>query len=260
MRNRAYITCKRPRKRVKTLIIKEKENCMDVITFVKDRTLVKDRENLEKTRNTVLRHLEYGDPLVPKFEEKIMKFARRYDMTRAEVLASIMSDRVAATAFAKSASRQRIAEKSQFDYLRDVRGLNVEKLKQIGPDCIRLRSGELEFGTMRSPTSTKSLDGKYKNDYIFVKWTDGYGGGQDYAGVDAFRFLKQAAKYVKTHDDNIRFVAVLDGPYFIKHWSTFAEYRTDRVMVETSDTYRKPGRRPLVVNVNTVKSYKTKAV
>ena len=231
---------------------------MDVITFVKNRTLEKDRKNLEKTQRAVLRHLEYGDPLVPKFEEKIMKFAKRYDMTRAEVLASIMSDRVAATTFAKTASRQRIAEKSQFDYLNDIRGLKVKKLKQTGPECIRLRKGELEVGTMRTPTATKSLDGKYKNDYIFVKWTDGAGGTQDYAGVDAFRFLEQATEYVATHDDNIRFVAILDGPYFARHWELFAEYRTDRVLVETSNTYRTPGRRPVVVNVHPRRTYRIK--
>ena len=67
-----------------------------------------------------------------------MKFAKRYDMTRAEVLASIMSDRVAATTFAKTASRQRIAEKSQFDYLNDIRGLKVKKLLDCGklPDVV----------------------------------------------------------------------------------------------------------------------------
>lgn len=232
---------------------------MNVIEFVKNRTLEKDRKNLEKTQRAVLRHLEYGDPLVPKFEEKIRKFAKRYDMTRAEVLASIMSDRVAATTFAKTASRQRIAEKSQFDYLREIRGLKVEKLKQTGPDCIRLRSGNIEVGAMRTPTSTKSIDGKYKNDYLFVKWTDGSGGTQDYAGVDAFRFLEQATKYVEKHDDNARFVAILDGPYFARHWDLFAEYRSDRVLVETSDTYRKPGRRPVVINVNPVRGYRIKA-
>ena len=257
MKKSDYINRKRPRK-VKKLIILRRENYMDVITFVKNRTLEKDRKNLEKTQRAVLRHLEYGDPLVPKFEEKIRKFAQRYDMTRAEVLASIMSDRVAATTFAKTASRQRIAEKSQFDYLREIRGLDVDRLKASGPESMRLRNGNLETGTMKTPTSTKSIDGKYKNDYIFIKWTDGAGGTQDYAGVDAFRFLEQATKYTEKHDDNTRFVAILDGPYFTRHWELFASYRTDRVLVETSDTYRKPGRRPVVISVNPVRAYKAR--
>lgn len=232
---------------------------MGIVNYVKEKTLAKDRANLEKTRYAVLRHLEYGDPLVPKFEEKIEKFCHRYDKTRGEVLASILSDDVAATCFAKSASRQKIAEKSQLEYLR-LRGLDIEKLKQMGPECVRLTDGELEVGSYRRPTSTKSIDAKYKNDYIFIKWTDGAGGGQDYAGIDAFRFLESAKEYVRKHDDNVRFVAILDGPYFVKHWQVFTDYRDDRVLVETSDTYRRRGRKPLVINVSGFKTQKTKTV
>ena len=197
---------------------------MSVIQYVQDKTLAKDRENLEKTQSTVLRHFEYGDPLVVKFEEKIAKYCERYNITRGEVLASILTDRVAATKFAKNASRQGTAEKAQFEYLREVRGIDVKRLKKSGPNCIRLRGGELYTGLPKMPTATKSLDGKYKNDYIFFKWTDGEGGHQDYAGFDAFRFLEQAKKYVDTHDDSVRFILILDGPYFVRHWDVFAEY------------------------------------
>jgi hypothetical protein len=233
---------------------------MSVINYVQEKTLEKDRGNLEKTQRAVLRHFEYGDPIVPKFEEKIAKYCERYDITRGEVLASILTDRVAATKFAKNASRQGIAEKCQFEYLREIRGLDVARLKKSGPDCIRLWKGELHTGLPKMPAATKTIDGKYKNDYIFLKWTDGEGGHQDYAGVDAIRFLDQAAKYVATHDDNVRFVAILDGPYFERHWDVFAEYRTDRILIETSDTYRKPGRRPIVVTVNPARAYKTRTV
>ena len=157
---------------------------MSVIDYVQATTLEKDRENLVKTQETVLRHFEHGDPLVDKFEEKIAKYCERYDITRGEVLASILTDRVAATKFAKSASRQGTAEKAQFEYLRTVRGIDVERLKKSGPDCIRLWNGEMHTGLPKMPTATKSLDGKYKNDYIFFKWTDGEGGHQDYAGFD----------------------------------------------------------------------------
>lgn len=231
---------------------------MNVIDYVRGCTLDKDRYNLQKTKSVVKRHLDFGDPLVPKFEEKIAKFCKRYEMSRGEVLASILSDDVAATRFAKTASRQKIAEKSQLGYLQKVRKVKIQRLKQSGPDAIRLRAGELEYGICTTKNSTKSLDAFSGNtDWVFLKWTDGYGGGQDNQAFDAIRFLEAATKYVEKHDDKYRFVAILDGPYFARHWTVFTDYRSNHVLVETSDSYKKRGR-PAIVNLSGSKTAMTR--
>jgi hypothetical protein len=171
-------------------------------------------------------------------------------MSRGEVLASILSDTVAATAFAKSASRQRVAEKAQLYYLKNVRKIKIERLKQNGPESIRLRNGNLEYGTSTTGDSTKSIDALGNStDFIFVKWTDGNGGGQDNQAFDAIRFLEGAAKYVAKHDDGRRFVAILDGPYYAKNWHKFIKYASDRLLIETSDTYKSKDERKPIDNI-----------
>jgi len=216
---------------------------MDVIKYIKSCILEKDRENLLKTKSIAKRHLDFGHPLVPKFEEKIDEFGIKYKMSRGQILASIVSDDVAATRFAKSASRQRMAEKSQLDYLKGIRRIKIERLKQSGPDSVRIRKGELEYGTPKTVGSTKAIDAFSGNtDFIFLKWTDGSGGGQDNQAMDAVRFLEAAHEYTSKHDDKYRFVAILDGPYFQRHWSVFTDFRSDRVLGENSDSYKRRGR------------------
>ena len=216
---------------------------MTVIEYVKGCILAKDRENLLKTKSIAKRHLDFGHPLVPKFEEKIDKFGIRYNMSRGQILASIVSDDIAATGFAKSASRQRMAEKSQLEYLKNVRKIKIERLKQIGPDSVRLRNGELEYGIPKTVDSTKAIDAiSGRTDFVFLKWTDGFGGGQDNQAMDAIRFLEAAQEYTSKHDDKYRFVAILDGKYFERHWTVFTDYRTSRILIENSDSYKKRGR------------------
>jgi hypothetical protein len=206
------------------------EKRMNVIDYVKSCILEKDRENLLKTKSIAKRHLDFGHPLVPKFEEKIDEFGVKYRMSRGQILASIVSDDVAATRFAKSASRQRMAEKSQLEYLKSIRRVKIDRLKQSGPESIRIRNGELEYGIPKTVDSTKAIDAFSGNtDFVFLKWTDGYGGGQDNQAMDAVRFLEAAHEYTSKHDDKYRFVAILDGPYFKRHWSVFTDFRTDRV-------------------------------
>jgi len=225
---------------------------MDVITYVKEQIRVKDLENLEKTKLSVLEHLEFGKPLVAKFEKKIKTYADKYSLTRGAVVASILSDDVAASVFAKSASRQRTAEKAQLEYMQYNRGIRVERLPSTGFNSLRLQGGEIVKGNMpKTVDSTKTFDAISDNhhtiDYLYQKFTDGFGGAQDNQAMDAIRFLESAHEYVDAHDDRIRFVAVLDGIYYTRHWDVFTSFRSDRVLVETSDTYKTRGRKAVYV-------------
>lgn len=207
----------------------------------------KDRENLERTKAAAMEFLELGTPLVPKFEEKIDKFCTKYGMSRGQVVASILSDTVAASHFAKSANRQRTAEIAQLRYLQEVRKLNVKPLPSSGNESLRLRNGDLVKGAPKTTDSTKTIDAVCGNHYLFCKFTQGNGGAQDNQATDVINFLEAARAYTTKHDDKIRFVAILDGTYYDKHRFIFNEYQSDRILVETSDTYRRHNKSTAVV-------------
>jgi hypothetical protein len=245
MENKYYIWCKKSN-RLKLICVKEKES-MGINQYIEKAIVEKDRVNLEKTRRTTMEHLEHGTPLVPKFEEKIQNFCKRYALTRGQVIASILSDAVAASRFSKSASRQRTAELSQLRYLQRVRNLNVKPLPSCGPDSLRLSfSGEMVVGGPRTIDATKTIDAECGNDLIFCKYTHGNGGAQDNQASDAVRFLEAARAYTERYDDKTRFVAILDGDYYDKHRAVFESFVSDRVLVETSDSYRKGNRKQRV--------------
>ena len=225
---------------------------MNVISYVKNKIQEKDIENLVKTKAAVLDHLENGTPLVRNFEIKIGKYVSKYNLTRGQVVASILSDDVAASAFAKSASRQRTAEKAQLEYMQFERGIRVERLPSTGYNSVRIQEGELVKGNVpRIVGSTKTMDAISDNhhtiDYLYQKFTDGFGGAQDNQAMDAIRFLEAAHGYVATHDDRVRFVAILDGGYYIRHWGVFTDFQSNRVLVETSDSYKRRGRKAIYV-------------
>ena len=237
---------------------------MDVITYVKNKIQEKDLENLAKTKRTVLEHLEGEGELVRQFENKIRTYCKKYNLTRSVVLASILSDDIAASVFAKSASRQRTAEKAQLEYMQYERGIRVERLPATGYNSVRIQDGELVKGNVaRTIGSTKSMDAISDNhhtiDYLYQKFTDGFGGAQDNQGVDALRFLEAAHDYVDTHDDRVRFVAILDGGYYIRHWNVFKSFAGTRVLVETSDSYKRRGRKAVYVTSGDTRGSRTTA-
>jgi len=251
MKNRAYLIWRRIETSILNLFT-GKEHSMDVITYVKGTIREKDLENLTKTKAAVMEHLEEGTPLVRNFERKIRTYCKKYDLTRSAVLASILSDDIAASVFAKSASRQRTAEKAQLKYMQYERGIRVERLPATGYNSLRLQNGEIVKGNMpKTVDSTKTFDAISDNhhtiDYLYQKFTDGFGGAQDNQAMDAVRFLEAAQEYVDTHDDRIRFVAILDGSYYMRHWDTFASFGSRRIMVETSDSYKRRGRKAVYV-------------
>jgi len=260
MKNHAYIVWRR----IGTSILNffKGEGNMDVITYVKDKIQEKDLENLAKTKLAVMQHLEEGTPLVRNFERKIRTYCKKYDLTRSTVIASILSDDIAASVFAKSASRQRTAEKAQLEYMQHERGVRVERLPATGFNSVRIQNGKLVKGNVaKTIDSTKTMDAISDNhhtiDYLYQKFTDGFGGAQDNQAMDAIRFLEAAQEYVDTHDDRIRFVAILDGSYYVRHWNVFASYITGRVMVETSDSYKRRGRKAIYVTSGGTRDTKT---
>jgi len=158
--------------------------------------------------------------------------------------------------FAKSASRQCTAEKAQLEYMQYVRGIRIKRLPASGYISLRLQAGEIVKGNVpRTVDSTKTFDAVSDNyhtrDYIYQKFTDGFGGAQDNQAMDAIRFLQAANEYVETHDNKVRFVAILDGSYYKHYQDVFASFRSERVLVETSDSYKTRGRKAIYVTTDT---------
>ena len=115
-------------------------------------------------------------------------------------------------------------------------GKDIEKLSPSGKKSIRLLDGELKYG-YRGKTGTKSLDffeklGELKVLY-YTKHTEISGGAQDNQYNDAITFLKEAMRYVNTHNDNFRFVALLDGALYkqVNFQREFAALTNDKVKV-----------------------------
>jgi hypothetical protein len=243
-----YLKSRKKPKRLNSILEKEIFGMTTSVNdYIGQAVVRKDRENLERTKATAMEFLELGTPLVPKFEEKIDKFCTKYNMSRGQVIASILSDTVAASHFAKSANRQRTAEIAQLQYLKEVRKLNVKPLPSSGNESLRLRSGDLVKGTPKTVDSTKTIDAVCGNDYLFCKFTQGNGGAQDNQATDVIRFLDAAREYTAKHNDKLRFVAVLDGTYYDRHRFIFNDYQSERILVETSDSYRRHARRNAVV-------------
>lgn len=197
-----------------------------------------DLENAEETQFAALLYVENGGDLPRWLEEKILKRCRKYGFRFGEVTGTIASSPVVAAEYAKSATRQSVAEKVQIANF-NKNGLKVEKLSGTGGNAMRLlETGELVFGSLGNTTvATKALDSRRGNDLIAQKFTEEFGGAQDNQGQDALNYLKAANLYVAKNKNKFRFVAVLDGNYYRRNWLRFNQYANGRVLVETSDSY-----------------------
>jgi hypothetical protein len=220
---------------------------MKANTFIRKTIVDQDMENAIGIQRMVKEHFEAGVALPQDIEDKIERRCKKYGnmFDRMHLLTGISRDIALASEFCKKANRQGKAEVAQRAYL-NKRNINVEKLPVAGPESIRLSDGEIfrgkPAGKVRSVCTTKSFDaeltrGKNKTDFIMFKWTDGEGGAQDNQAGDIIQFIDQAKKYVKKHDDNVRFVAILDGKYYQKRWNLLKDYVSDRVMIENCDSY-----------------------
>ena len=198
----------------------------------------RDVENAKETQIAALRFVENDKPLPRWLSEKVLKRCAKYGFRYGEVVGSIASNAITAAEYAKSATRQSVAEKTQLvNFIKN--GLNVEKLPSTGQRAMRLLdTGELVFGSL-APTAvgTKAIDSKFGNDFLFQKYTEEIGGAQDNQGRDVLTYLKAANKYTELNKNKFRFVAIVDGEFYQTNWEKFHQYVNGRVLVETSDSY-----------------------
>jgi len=152
-----------------------------------------------------------------------------------EVIEKIMMDDRFARFFVKDPKKQNIYEEIFFNTLSD-KGIPITKLPASGKNAYHLSDGNIKKGTSTS-TSTKSLDFRVDNCMMYNKYIKEKGGAQDNQYRDLIHFLQESKKYTETHNDDMTFVAVADGPYFDDKQDDMDQYTNNRVMVKTINDY-----------------------
>jgi hypothetical protein len=165
--------------------------------------------------NYVREHVDSKE-IMSKIENFIERSGSSFDKN--DVKKQIMNNDMFAAWFIKDSSKQNFFEKEQLAILKE-NNKNIKKLSASGKNSIKLVDGELIYG-YKGKTGTKSLDFienlTSHTVLYYTKHTDITGGAQDNQYADAITFLKEAIKYVNNHNDNFRFVALLDGGLYQK--------------------------------------------
>lgn len=211
---------------------------MNAKSFIKEGLATRDRENVFELQFTLLLYLEEQAPLPKWLAEKIEKRAEETGLRKGEIIASAASNILAATTLAKKANRQTLAEKLQIEYLRDIRGISVNKLPTNGEGSIRLRAGNFVYDSNKAYMgATKTIDATFTQDFIAFKYVNEAGGAQDNQISDVKDFLINAIRYTQKHDNLYTFSAIVDGKYIESKINELKVHTNKRVRVFTSDTY-----------------------
>jgi len=212
---------------------------MNVKNYIREHTKKQDLKNLHEVQYAILLYFE-GQSELPKWlDYKVNKLAEKYNIKPMEILANALINKVAAINLVKKANRQNIAEKLQFKYLREIRGINVKRLPSNGIGSIRLKDGEFIFDSFRAPLgATKSIDAAYENDLIMLKYVEESGGAQDNQISTIIHFLKEAQLFLNKYENNYNFVAIIDGDYIESKFNELYRFTNENIMICTSDTYR----------------------
>lgn len=153
-----------------------------------------------------------------------------------------LKDLFIAVRLAKDPTRQNIYEKS-FELYMESNSEGFEKLSPSGKKAYYLTENGLIKGNVpQGVDKTKSLDfsqsiGEIKY-YFYHKHTRNYGGGQTNQHRDMIHFIRLAKDYCLNHNDHIKFIGVIDGPYYNENIrneiESYAEdFLGDRIFVLT---------------------------
>lgn len=126
-----------------------------------------------------------------------------------------------AVRLAKDPTRQNIYETKFYNYMQENRDSNeFIRLPNGGRNSIYLTDrGLLNMGDLQpGMDKTKSLDfyeqiGNLEY-YYYHKYTKHSGGAQANQHNDMVHFIRLANIYCQSHDDNVNFAGVIDGPYY----------------------------------------------
>lgn len=236
--------------------MKERKDCTKFENIVFKRMREINRKNAATTKFEALMAIGTGFEVPKYLDEKIKGHQETYGGSYAEILASIASDPVTAAKFSKSASRQGVASKCQVTYLNErLVGAKVQILPTNNHESVRLtEDGEWFIGRkVKGVEAIKSIDSKRDlgngggTDWLFQKWTNEGGGGQDNQLADVKKNLRTAVAHLEIYPDTLdRFVALIDGPYYRKHREELDIYQRPGILIVTTGEYLAECNRPVV--------------
>lgn len=212
---------------------------MAIKEYIRKQIKEQDLRNLQEVQYIIALYFENKISLPKWLEYKVQRLSQRYNLKPTEILASALINKTAAINLMKKANRQNIAEKLQFKYLREIRGISIKGLPSNGVGSIRLQNGKFILDSFRAPLgATKTIDAIYKNDLIMFKYIEESGGAQDNQINTIIHFLKEARLVLNKHKTRYNFVAIVDGDYIESKLNELYKFTDKNISVYTSDNYR----------------------
>ena len=157
--------------------------------------------------------IEYNKEILPKYiKTKIMTEVNLKGFLFEDILNKIKTDIMYASYFSKSALKQNIAEKLQFQYLTN-KYPNLKKLPSNGPNSFFLSNKGIV--KKRPEKGTKSID-FYDPDnktFYYAKYINENGGSQDNQFIDVKTFVELSNIFCRK-DNTFKFILLIDGKYF----------------------------------------------
>ncbi len=198
-------------------------------------------ENLEYARNAAQEKDEW---MVKKAQNWLTRWGNH--ITTGELLDKIIADDDLARMFAKDPQKQSFHENLGLRSMQDF-GLEVRGEPKSGTNAIYIHNGRVKTGLQKKPEARiKSVDctclREGWKDYILQKWIAESGGAQDNQYSDIQGFVEQGYQYAVRVKDNVRIIALVDGPYFTDDKinelrATIPVGYSDRVMVMSTFEY-----------------------
>ena len=198
-------------------------------------------ENLQHAKNSAKDKNEW---IVEKAQNWLNRWGNHISID--EVLNKIIADDDFARIFAKDPQKQSFHENLGLHSMEKA-GLKVRGEPKSGRSAIYIHNGQIKTGLIKKPDPRiKSVDctcerGGWR-DYILQKWIAESGGAQDNQYSDIQGFVEQGNAYAVRVKDDVRIIALVDGPYFTNQ--KIDELRTnispgnaDRVMVMSTYEY-----------------------
>lgn len=203
-------------------------------------------ENLEHARKSAQKKEEW---IVEKAQNWLSRWGNY--TTIDNLLARIIADDDITRVFAKDPQKQSFHENLGLRSMQEF-GIRVRGEPKSSRNAIYIHNGQIKTGLQKKPEARiKSVDCTCERegwkDYILQKWIAESGGAQDNQYSDIRGFVEQGNQYAVRVKDNVRVIALIDGPYFTER--KISELRKlidsgnrDRVMVMSTFQYMCMGR------------------
>jgi len=173
---------------------------------------------------------------------KIKTYCEKWDDDFDNVKNKIKTDTMIARIFVKDPKKQNVYENEALIYLQTEKEMNIKKLPAGGKNSLCLKNGNIVNKV--STKTSKSIDfienTPEKTIYYLHKYINDEGGAQDNQYRDCVDFIEKTTKYIEKHEDNVSFVAILDGKFFQRKnrlETLKKQYKNNRLEIKTINDF-----------------------